>query len=78
MGSVLQTAMALVIVTIFAVAGFRPGADPVLRLTNLATLCVIALMVFASFAVVVHFRGKLTGPKARGSSSSCRWRGWRC
>lgn len=58
MGSVLQTAMALVIVTIFAVA----GSDPVLTLfswlTNLATLCVIALMVFASFAVVVHFRGK--------------------
>ena len=40
------------------------GADPVLTLfswlTNLATLCVIALMSMASFAVIVYFRGDRT------------------
>lgn len=56
MGSVLQTAMAIIVVAVFALA----GADPVLNLfswlTNLATLCVIALMAIASFAVVAFFR----------------------
>ena len=65
MGSVLQTVVAVVVVrvivcvvvvvSIFAVT----GADPVLTLfswlTNLATLCVIALMAMASFAVIVYF-----------------------
>lgn len=55
-GSVLQTAIAFVIMTAFVVA----GSDPVLTLfswlTNLATLCVIALMALASFAVVSFFR----------------------
>lgn len=56
MGSALQTVIALVVVSIFAFS----GADPVLTLfswlTNLATLCVIALMALVSLAVVVHFR----------------------
>jgi amino acid transporter len=58
MGSVLQTVVAVVVVAGFAVT----GADPVLTLfswlTNLATLCVIALMAMASFAVIVYFRRK--------------------
>ncbi|HYO86908.1 MAG TPA: APC family permease [Dermatophilaceae bacterium] len=64
MGSVLQSTMAVVVVSVFALA----GADPVLTLfswlTNLATLCVIALMALTSFAVVVYFRNRadLTDP----------------
>lgn len=54
-GSMLQSALAVVVVAIFAVT----GADPVLTLfswlTNLATLCVIALMAMTSLAVIVFF-----------------------
>lgn len=56
-GSLLQTAIAFVVMTAFVVS----GSDPVLTLfswlTNLATLCVIALMTLTSFAVIRFFRG---------------------
>ncbi|MGQ7932323.1 APC family permease [Paraburkholderia sp. D1E] len=55
-GSVLQTALAAVVLVLFIVA----HADPVLTLfswlTNVATLCIIALMALSSAAVVVFFR----------------------
>jgi amino acid transporter len=55
-GSLLQTAVAAIVVTVFIVA----HADPVLTLfswlTNVATLCIIALMALSSAAVVVFFR----------------------
>lgn len=55
-GSVLQTAIAFVVMTAFVVS----GSDPVLTLfswlTNLATLCVIALMTMTSVAVILFFR----------------------
>lgn len=55
-GSLLQSALAAVVVLLFAIA----GSDPVLTLfswlTNVATLCVIALMALTSFAVIRYFR----------------------
>jgi amino acid transporter len=55
-GSVTQTAIALVGVSAFAIA----GADPVLKLftwlTNLGALGVLVLMTVTSFAVVAFFR----------------------
>lgn len=55
MGSVVQTILAVLTVTVFAVT----GSDPVLTLfswlTNLATICVIALMALASLSVLVFF-----------------------
>jgi amino acid transporter len=63
-GSVAQSAIALVGVGAFAVA----GADPVLKLftwlTNLGALGVLALMTITSFAVVAFFRSR---PEADGS-----------
>ena len=57
-GSLLQSALALIVVTIFVIS----GADPVLALfswfTNIATLCVIALMALTSFAVLAFFKGR--------------------
>ncbi|HEV3429672.1 MAG TPA: APC family permease [Paraburkholderia sp.] len=55
-GSLWQSAIAAVVVLVFIVA----HADPVLTLfswlTNVATLCIIALMTLASAAVFVFFR----------------------
>ncbi len=54
--SVIQTVIAVAVVTLFAVT----GQDPVLAmfswLTNVATLGIIVLMAFTSIAVVVFFR----------------------
>jgi amino acid transporter len=56
-GSVTQSAIALIVVGAFAIA----GADPVLKLftwlTNLGALGVLCLMAVTSFAVVAFFRG---------------------
>lgn len=55
-GSVTQSAIALIVVGAFAIA----GADPVLKLftwlTNLGALGVLVLMMVTSFAVVAFFR----------------------
>ena len=57
-GSVTQSAIALVVVGAFAIA----GADPVLKLftwlTNVGALGVLALMTVTSFAVVAFFRSR--------------------
>jgi amino acid transporter len=57
-GSVAQSAIALVVVGAFAIA----GADPVLKLftwlTNLGALGVLFLMTITSFAVVAFFRNR--------------------
>jgi amino acid transporter len=57
-GSVAQSAIALVVVGAFAIA----GADPVLKLftwlTNLGALGVLALMAATSFAVLAFFRNR--------------------
>ncbi|OLL30626.1 amino acid permease [Burkholderia sp. SRS-W-2-2016] len=57
-GSLAQSAIAVVVVGLFIAV----HADPVLTLfswlTNLATLCIIALMTLSSAAVFVYFRGR--------------------
>lgn len=55
-GSVLQTGIAFFIMTAFVIAGSDPLLTLFSWLTNLATLCVIALMALTSFAVVRFFR----------------------
>jgi len=56
LGSVLQSLVAALIVSTFAAL----GADPVMQLfawfSNLATLCLILLMVLTSLAVICYFR----------------------
>lgn len=55
--SLFQTLVCATLVTCFAMA----GADPVLTLfawlSNMATLCVLALMIVTAIAVIVFFRG---------------------
>ena len=67
LGSVCQTLIALVTIVAFVIA----GGDPVLTLfswlTNVATLCIIALMALASLAVVMFFR-------KRGDASESKMR----
>jgi len=55
-GSVLQSAIAFIVLTVFVISGLDPVLSLFSWLTNLATLCVIALMSLASFAVVPFFR----------------------
>jgi amino acid transporter len=59
--SILQSVLCAVVVAAFAVA----GADPVLNLfawlSNLATVCVLALMVATAVSVAVYFRGDSHG-----------------
>jgi amino acid transporter len=66
-GSVTQSAIALVIVGAFAIA----GKDPILKLftwlTNLGALGVVALMTVTSFAIVAFFR-------RRPALEASRWR----
>jgi len=56
MGSLLQTAIAVGVVSLFAIC----KADPILQLfswfSSLATLCIICLMTITSFAILVYFQ----------------------
>ena len=59
--SILQSAICALVVAAFAVA----GADPVLNLfswlSNLATVCVLALMIATAVSVALYFRGNAHG-----------------
>ncbi|PWC36013.1 APC family permease [Azospirillum sp. TSO35-2] len=57
-GSLLQTGIAFVVMTAFVIAGSDPLLTLFSWLTNLATLCVIALMALTSFAVVRFFQAR--------------------
>jgi amino acid transporter len=54
-GSVLQTILGIVVLAIFVITNQDPVLALFVWLTNLATLCVIALMAIVSFAVIVFF-----------------------
>jgi amino acid transporter len=60
-GSLLQTVLCVVVVIAFVVA----NADPVLTLfawlSNLATLCVLVLMIATAWSVIVYFRRNAHG-----------------
>lgn len=60
-GSLIQTALALAVITLFAVAGLDPVLALFTWLTQLGTLAVLGLMAMTSFAVVRFFasRGNL-------------------
>ena len=71
--SIVQTVLALSVVSVFALA----GADPVLKLftwlTNMGALGVLLLMCLTSFAVVAYFRRTPdTGVSASGPARSRR------
>jgi amino acid transporter len=59
--SILQSVICLAVVAAFALT----GADPVLTLfswlSNLATVCVLALMIATAVSVAVYFRGDSQG-----------------
>lgn len=59
--SMLQSVMCAVVVAVFAIT----GADPVLNLfswlSNLATVCVLILMIATAVSVAVYFRGRPHG-----------------
>ena len=68
LGSALQSLIAALILSVFAVL----GADPVLQLfswfSNLATLCLILLMAMTSLAVICYFRAN---PHLRDNTFKC-------
>lgn len=54
-GSVIQTGLALVVLTVFVVAGLDPVLNLFVWLTQLGTLAVLGLMALTSFAVIAFF-----------------------
>ena len=54
-GSVIQTVLALVVVTVFVAAGLDPVLNLFVWLTQLGTLAVLGLMAVTSFAVIGFF-----------------------
>jgi amino acid transporter len=54
-GSVIQTVLALVVVTVFVVKGLDPVLNLFVWLTQLGTLAVLGLMAVTSFAVIGFF-----------------------
>lgn len=55
MGSLLQTGLAGVVLLIFVVTGLDPVLALFSWLTNVATLCIMALMAATAFSVTVYF-----------------------
>ena len=55
-GSAIQTGLALVVLTVFVVAGLDPVLNLFVWLTQLGTLAVLGLMAITSFAIVAFFR----------------------
>lgn len=55
MGSLVQTALALVVVTVFVVLGRDPVLELFVWLTQMGTLGILGLMALSSFAIVAFF-----------------------
>ncbi len=66
-GSIIQTALALIVLTAFVVAGLDPVANLFVWLTQLGTLAVLGLMAMTSFAVVAFFLRDARGESALGT-----------
>jgi amino acid transporter len=66
-GSMIQTALALVVVTVFVVLGLDPVLNLFVWLTQLGTLAVLGLMALTSFAVVAFFASDARGEGAIGT-----------
>ena len=54
-GSLIQTALALIVLTVFVVMGLDPVLNLFVWLTQLGTLAVLGLMAMTSLSVVVYF-----------------------
>jgi amino acid transporter len=63
-GSIIQTVLALIVLTAFVVAGLDPVANLFVWLTQLGTLAVLGLMAMTSFAVVAFFSRDARGESA--------------
>ncbi|MDN7179404.1 APC family permease [Caballeronia sp. SEWSISQ10-4 2] len=64
-GSVIQTALAAIVVLAFVVARTDPVLTLFAWLTNVATLCIIALMALSSAAVIAFFLRVRSGSEGR-------------
>jgi amino acid transporter len=62
-GSVIQTVLALVVVTLFVVLGLDPVLNLFVWLTQLGTLSILGLMALTSFAIISFFRKDVRGEK---------------
>ncbi len=62
-GSVIQTVLALAVVTLFAVLGLDPVLNLFVWLTQLGTLSILGLMAMTSFAIIAFFRRDARGEK---------------
>jgi amino acid transporter len=63
-GSIIQTVLALAVLTVFVVAGLDPVANLFVWLTQLGTLAVLGLMALTSFSVVAFFVSDARGENA--------------
>ena len=63
-GSIIQTVLALVVVTVFVVAGLDPVLNLFVWLTQLGTLAVLGLMALTSFSVLAFFSRDAMGESA--------------
>jgi amino acid transporter len=63
-GSVIQTVLALVVVTLFVVLGLDPVLNLFVWLTQLGTLSILGLMAMTSFAIIAFFRKDARGENA--------------
>lgn len=63
-GSVIQTVLALIVVTLFVLAGLDPVLNLFVWLTQLGTLAVLGLMALTSFAVLAFFNKDARGESA--------------
>jgi amino acid transporter len=54
-GSLIQTVLAVIVLTVFVVLGLDPVLNLFVWLTQLGTLAVLGLMALTSFSVVVYF-----------------------
>jgi amino acid transporter len=68
LGSVLQSLIAALILSVFAVLGAYPVMQLFSWFSNLATLCLILLMATTSLAVICYFRAN---PHLRDSTFKC-------
>ena len=63
-GSVIQTILALVVLTLFVVMGLDPVLNLFVWLTQLGTLAVLGLMAVTSFAIMAFFQRDRCGETA--------------
>ena len=75
----LQTILAVIVVTIFAALGMDPVLQLFTWLTQLGALGIVGLMAATSFSVIGFFSRNPGPAKVQWRRKSCRSsRGWQC